>query len=145
MIVTSVNPLVEHGAEVTAAHEKAGPALAIVAAHPQLFAQLSAYPTGAVPPDLAARAVAEVGQADLATVTAAAPELAVLKEHGPEVVAAAAAAPGQWQIWWWVCLAGQLVFLPFIFVMTGRWSPRRAREDAEAHRLAVERELARLS
>jgi MFS family permease len=145
MVVTSVNPLVEHGAEVTAAHEKAGPALAIVAAHPQLFAQLSAYPTGAVPPDLAARAVAEVGQADLATVTAAAPELAVLKEHGPEVVAAAAAAPGQWQIWWWVCLGGQLVFLPFIFVMTGRWSPRRAREDAEAHRLAVERELARLS
>ena len=59
--------------------------------------------------------------------------------------AAAAAAPRQWQTWWWVCLAGQLVFLPFIFVMTGRWSPRRAREDAEAHRLAVERELARLT
>ncbi len=145
MIVTSVNPLVEHGAEVTAAHEKAGPALAIVAAHPELFAQLSAHPAGAVPPDLAARAVAEVGQADLATVTAAAPELAVLKEHGPEVVAAAAAAPQQWQTWWWVCLGGQLVFLPFIFVMTGRWSPRRAREDADAHRLAVERELARLT
>jgi hypothetical protein len=28
--------------------------------------------------------------------------------------------------------------------MTGRWSPRRAREDAEAHQRAIEKELAAL-
>jgi hypothetical protein len=28
--------------------------------------------------------------------------------------------------------------------MTGRWSPRRAREDEAAHQRLVERELARL-
>ena len=52
--------------------------------------------------------------------------------------------PHQWQHWWWVCVAGQLVFLPFIFVMAGRWSPRKAREDERAHEEMVQRELAAL-
>ena len=52
--------------------------------------------------------------------------------------------PKQWRTWWWIALAGQIIFLPFVFTMRGRWSPRRAREDAEAHALAVERELATL-
>ncbi|MEV6865375.1 hypothetical protein AB0M44_30765 [Streptosporangium subroseum] len=67
-----------------------------------------------------------------------------LVEHGAEVQKAAQEGPGQWQTWWWVCLGGQVVFLPFIFAMAGRWSPRRAREDAEEHQRAVERELAAL-
>jgi hypothetical protein len=29
--------------------------------------------------------------------------------------------------------------------MAGRWSPKKAREDAEAHQLAVDRELAALA
>ncbi|NYD52396.1 hypothetical protein BJY14_008379 [Actinomadura luteofluorescens] len=53
--------------------------------------------------------------------------------------------PGQWRTWWYVCLGGQIVFLPFIFVMSGRWSPWRAREDAEAHRRAADEELAALA
>ena len=40
---------------------------------------------------------------------------------------AAANAPGQWKAWWWVCVGGMVLFLPFIFVMTGRWSPRKAK------------------
>ena len=52
--------------------------------------------------------------------------------------------PGQWQTWWWVCIAGQILFLPFIFVMAGRWSPRKAREDERAHEEMVQRELAAL-
>jgi MFS transporter, ACS family, D-galactonate transporter len=71
-------------------------------------------------------------------------DLAFLAENGAEVAAAAEDNPGQWQTWWWVCVAGQVVFLPFVFLMTGRWSPRRAREDARAHAESVQRELATL-
>ncbi len=49
---------------------------------------------------------------------------------------------GQWEIWWWVCLAGILVFIPTIFLATGYWSPARARretkEKIQAEGLAVE-------
>jgi MFS transporter, ACS family, D-galactonate transporter len=45
-----------------------------------------------------------------------------------------------------VCVAGQLLlFLPFVFVMTGRWSPRRARQDEQKHEEMVQRELAALT
>ncbi len=64
-----------------------------------------------------------------------------LTAHGASVQQAAANAPGQWKIWWWVCVGGEILFLPFIFVMTGRWSPRKAKEDADAHEAAVRREL----
>ena len=107
--------LVEHGPRVQA----------IVAAHPALQSA-----------DPAARkqAAAEVPAADLAYLSA----------HGADVAKAHTDNPRQWQTWWWICFAGQLVFIPFVFLMTGRWSPRRAREDEAAHEQLVERELARL-
>ncbi|WP_448639505.1 MFS transporter [Geodermatophilus sp. URMC 63] len=71
-------------------------------------------------------------------------DLAYLAEHGEEVAAAAEENPHQWQTWWWVCVAGQVLFLPFVFVMAGRWSPRRARQDEQAHEEMVARELAAL-
>jgi ACS family D-galactonate transporter-like MFS transporter len=67
-----------------------------------------------------------------------------LAANGQEVADAAEDNPGQWQIWWWVCIAGQIVFLPFVFVMAGRWSPRRARQDEQEHEENVQRELAAL-
>jgi len=67
-----------------------------------------------------------------------------LAEHGQDVLNASNAAPNQWKTWWWVCVGGEVLFLPFILLMTGRWSPRKAREDADAHQLAVERELSAL-
>ncbi|WP_228389069.1 MFS transporter [Cumulibacter manganitolerans] len=67
-----------------------------------------------------------------------------LTKHGPEVQKAAADSPGQWQTWWWVTFAGQLLFLPFIFLLRGRWSPKKARQDAEAHERLVAEEMARL-
>ncbi|WEH13090.1 MFS transporter [Streptomyces sp. VNUA24] len=74
--------------------------------------------------------------------TAFTPEqLATLRADGKAVARAAQESPGQWQTWWWVCAAGQLVFLPFVFLMAGRWSPRRAREDEQAHEEMVRREL----
>ena len=49
--------------------------------------------------------------------------------------------PKQWQHWWWVCFAAQIVFLPFVFLLTGRWSARRARKDEEDHEEMIAREM----
>jgi MFS family permease len=145
VLVTSVTPLVEHGAEVAAAQKQAAPALAIVGAHPQLFAELGKYTPTTTPPALAAQAVKEVGAADLAVVQKAQPQLKVLNEYGPKVQKAVKDGPGEWRTWWWICVGGQVLFLPFVFVMAGRWSPKKAREDARAHQDAVDRELAALT
>ncbi|WP_328461893.1 MFS transporter [Streptomyces sp. NBC_00448] len=145
VLVTSVTPLVDHGTQVTAASQAAGPALAIVKQHPQLFAELGKYPPGKAPAALTAQAVQQVGPDGLAVVAKAQPQLAVLDSYGAKVQKASADGPGQWRDWWWICVGGQVLFVPFVFVMAGRWSPKRAREDAEAHERAVERELASLS
>jgi MFS family permease len=71
-------------------------------------------------------------------------DLAYLSEHGEEVAAAQEDNPQQWQRWWWVCVAGQVLFLPFVFVLSGRWSPRRARQDELEHERRVQEELAAL-
>jgi hypothetical protein len=71
-------------------------------------------------------------------------DLDYLAEHGPDVAKAAEDNPHQWQTWWWVCVAGQLLFLPFVFVLTGRWSPRRAKQDEIEHEQRVQQELAAL-
>ncbi|MFF3514523.1 MFS transporter [Streptomyces sp. NPDC002573] len=145
VVVTSATPLVEHGAEVKAASVQAAPALSVIDAHPRLFAELDAYPPTAVPPALTAQAVREVGADDLATVRKAQPQLALLKRYGSQVKSASAEGPEQWRTWWLICAAGQMLFLPFVFVMAGRWSPRRARDEAVEHQRAVDRELAALA
>jgi MFS transporter, ACS family, D-galactonate transporter len=71
--------------------------------------------------------------------------LTYLSKEAPGVQKAQGDAPTQWQRWWWICFAGQIVFLPFIWLLKGRWSPAKAREDAEAHAEAVQRELAALN
>src|SRR5580658_219117 len=60
------------------------------------------------------------------------------------IKAAAAAAPGEWQNWYWICEVGILVFLATIFLMRGRWSPAAALADETAHDALVARELAEL-
>ncbi|KAA0021606.1 MFS transporter [Antrihabitans cavernicola] len=67
-----------------------------------------------------------------------------LKTYGADVQQAQKDNPGQWQNWWWACFVGQILFIPFIFIMSGRWSPKKAREDAEAHAAKVRDELAKL-
>jgi len=68
-----------------------------------------------------------------------------LQKQAPIVAKAAKDAPKQWQRWWWICFAGQIVFLPFVWLLAGRWSPAKARADAQAHDEAVSRELAAMS
>jgi MFS family permease len=71
-------------------------------------------------------------------------DLAYLSENAGEVMKAQYDNPRQWQRWWWLCVAGQVLFLPFIFIMAGRWSPRRAKQDADEHERRIEAELAAL-
>jgi ACS family D-galactonate transporter-like MFS transporter len=71
-------------------------------------------------------------------------DLEYLSENGPEVAQAAEDNPHQWQTWWWVTVAGQVLFLPFVFVLSGRWSPRRAKQDEDEHEQRVAEELAAL-
>ncbi|HEU5428763.1 MAG TPA: MFS transporter [Actinocrinis sp.] len=144
IVVSSATPLVDHGAQVAAAQAQAGPALAIVQQHPKLFAQLQQYPPNQIPPALQAQAVQEVGIPNLLAVQKAAPQLAILSQYGPAVQQAAAQNPKDWQTWWWVCLGGEAVFIPAIFLMAGRWSPRKAREDVAAHEQQISEQLAQL-
>ncbi|MET8873037.1 MFS transporter [Nocardia sp. NPDC004604] len=67
---------------------------------------------------------------------------AYLAAHATEVQQAAKDSPGQWKRWWWICLIAQVVFLPFVFLMSGHWSPKQAAAEAKAHDERVERELA---
>ncbi|HEV2635350.1 MAG TPA: MFS transporter [Actinocrinis sp.] len=98
-------------------------------------------------------ALGQVPAASLATVSQYGPNLkdpkvvaslTYLSSEAPKVQAAQKDSPGQWQRWWWICFAAQILFLPFIWLMAGRWSPAKARADARAHDEAVSRELANL-
>ena len=85
------------------------------------------------------------GCIQLTTPAHPADDLAFLAAHGSDVTKAQKDNPQQWQHWWWVCLAAQALFIPFIFVMAGRWSPRKARQDEHEHEQLVARELAALT
>jgi MFS family permease len=71
--------------------------------------------------------------------------LKTLQQQAPAVKKAAAAAPGQWQRYFWIAVGGQVLFIPLIFVMAGLWDPRKARRQALDHQAKVTAELARLT
>ena len=73
------------------------------------------------------------------------PNLASLLVAEQKLVPAQKTAPGEWQRWWGVCLAGQFVFAVLVFFMRGRWSPRAARRDLAEHDQIVTDELAKLA
>jgi MFS family permease len=149
-VVSSMTPVVTYGtqfATIEAAYPQQLATLAVI--DPVTQAALKANPANTA---AAATAVGEIAKAFSVTPAVATSRLLAiskvpaadqvfLAEHGTAVVNAASAAPGQWKDWWWVCVGGEIVFLPFIFLMAGRWSPRRAREDAEEHDQLVQREL----
>ena len=152
-VVSSTTPLVQYGAigQKAQAIIKSDPNVSIVLAHPAIFTELAKYPKNAIPPALLSKAVAEVGIKDL-TAVASDPkitsEVGFLQAHAKElaqVQTAAKVTPGQWQNWYWVCVGGELVFLPLVLVMAGRWSPSKAREDLEEHERLVAAEMAKLA
>jgi MFS family permease len=72
-------------------------------------------------------------------------DLTYLVTHGPKIQKAAKASPRQWRHWWWVCVAGEVVFIPLIALMAGRWNPKKARADEAEHERMVDAELAKLA
>jgi MFS family permease len=152
-VVSSMTPLVTYGNQVAALSAKYAPELATSAAiDPATKAAINANPADQA---ALAKAVGEIARAEKVSPTVAAARLraaasvpkadqAFLQAHGPQVVSASKAAAGQWRNWWWVAVGGEAVFIPLIFLMTGRWDPRRARQDAAAHEQRVQEELASL-
>jgi MFS family permease len=153
VVVPATSTLVDSGPRVSA----------IVAAYPQqvqvlqtvdpaTLATLKADPASR---PAAAKAVSEISArlaispaqaaARLKSVSAVPPaDLAYLSANAAKVAQAAKDNPGQWQRWWWICFLSQLVFIPFVFVMAGHWSPRKARAEEQEHERMVQRELALL-
>jgi MFS family permease len=71
-------------------------------------------------------------------------DLKYLQANAKDVLQAAKDSPKQWQHYFWIAVGGEIVFIPLIFLLAGFWSPRRAREEEQAHEAMVERELAKL-
>jgi MFS family permease len=152
-VVGSMTPLVTYGAQVSTLSVKYAPELTTLKAiDPKTLAALSANPANTA---AATTAIGEIAKAFSVSPTVAIgrltalstvpkTDLVYLNEHATAVITASAAAPGQWKNWWWICVGGEALFIPFILLMTGRWSPRRARQDAEEHEQKVQQELAGL-
>lgn len=74
-------------------------------------------------------------------------QLAYLSAHQTQLdnlLAGVARSPKQWQHWFWVCLAGMLLFIPTIWLGRGRWSPKMAKRDEAKHQADVAEELRQL-
>jgi MFS family permease len=108
--------------------QKNASVLAFAAANPTLVANATKYST-------------QLGQ--LAAIPK--PAVAYLTAHGAAVQAASAKSPSQWKDWYWVCFGGTIVFLGCIPLLRGRWSPKKARDDEQAHEAMVREEMAKLN
>jgi len=71
--------------------------------------------------------------------------LASLLVAEQKLVPAKAASAGEWKRWWLVCIGGQVIFLGLVFTMRGRWSPRAAKRDFEAHERFISEELSKIA
>ncbi|MHB8438151.1 MAG: MFS transporter [Acidimicrobiales bacterium] len=150
-VISSMTPLVTYGAQVSALAHKY-PALIEVGTYvdPATQQALSAgnlAPLGKALSELESGMHVSSSQAlNLLLQAKAAPASAkaFLSAHGPAVANALKKTPSQWKDWWYVCLGGEIVFLPFILLMVGRWSPRAAKRDADDHERLVAEEMGRL-
>ncbi len=153
LVVTTMTPIVEHGTQVKTLAAQYAPELATVSViDPQTLAKLNANPAN---PAAIASAVGEISRQAHVTPAVALTrliavsrvpkaDLAYLVTYGPQVEKAVAAAPGEWQRWWWVCFGCEALLIPTVFLMKGRWNPKAAREDDKEHEAMVEEELAKL-
>ena len=139
-VITTMNPLVQYGPQVQALATKY-PAVTLPA---PLLAGLAQNPT----PQRLAEAHQLLGPnylTELIALKNAPPaDLAFLQAHGAQVAKAAADNPGKWKNWYWICFGSMIFFLLTVPMMRGRWSPKQAKADEEAHEAMVQAELAKL-
>jgi MFS family permease len=141
-VINTTTPLVTYGSQVKA----------LVATYPAAtlppatLATLQKDPTNAA---ALAQAHAQLGPnfvKDLLSLAGApASDKAFLAAHGPAVSKAAAHTGDQWKTWYWICFGGVIFFLGTVPLVRGRWSPKKAKEDEQAHEAMVQAELAKLS
>jgi MFS family permease len=152
-VVTSMTPIVEHGAQVQTLATKYSPQLTTAAAiDPATLASLNATPP---PGSAVAKAVGEIAAAEHVSPAVATQRLvslgqvpksdmAYLMAYGPSVQQAKNVAPQEWQRWWWICFGAQALLIPSVFLLRGRWKPSKARADEEAHEAMIQEEMASL-
>lgn len=152
-VVTSMTPLIDHGAQVQAIAGRYPAQVATMGViDSATLAQLHANPA-----DQAAigKAVSEISsklgvtqgialQRLVAVSQVPRADLTYLAEHGTAVQKAQAAAPTEWQRWWWACVGAAALMVPTVFLLKGRWNPRAARRDEREYERMVEVELAKL-
>jgi hypothetical protein len=172
-VITSVNPIVDnlpvaetviHGQSIQNFVAEHPHTIAFATQHTALLAILAKDPAAAAAvgkdPSAANIAAAEKafglkGLTELAKyktqltnlVEPYIPQLTYISAHEgalQQLEKGSAQAPHQWQHWFFVDLAGMVVFIPLIWLTKGRWRPSSARRDAEEHEAAVAEELARL-
>ena len=173
LVITSVNPIVDnlpvadtviHGQSISDFVAENPAVIAFASTHSALLTLLAKDPAAAAAvaadPSAANIAAAEKafgaqGLGELAKyktqlskyVQPYSAQLAYIQSHQTELKelqAGSAKASSQWQHWFYVDLAGIIVFVPTIWLAKGRWRPSAARRDAEEHSAAVAEELARL-
>ncbi len=150
VIVHSVTPLVTYGTQVQAYVAQYPKEIAIAQANPALFAKLATYPPGnsaAIPLSLKLQLVKAAGSVTEAQKFAdpkVSKALTYLQAHAGAVQNAAKDSPGQWKTWYWICVGGIVFFLGCIPLLRGRWSPKAARVDEEAHEAMVAQEMQHL-
>lgn len=153
IVVSSMTPLVNYGAQVQNLSTQYQPELATAAViQPGTLGALSANAADTAAQTAAVGQISTglgVGPAEavqrLTALGKVPPSaLAFLRDHASTVQQAAATSPGQWRTWYWVCFGATLFFVLCIPLLRGRWSPKAARADAEAHEHSVQGELAAL-
>ncbi|MGH9046827.1 MAG: MFS transporter, partial [Acidimicrobiales bacterium] len=129
-VVTSVSPVVDYGPRLLAIQTKYAAGVATLRqVDSATLAKLRANPsdTAAI-----AQALKEVEAKSRVTAKVAVEKLlqarkipsadrAYLLAHGHQVLNARKSAPNQWEHWWFVCVGGQVLFLPTVLLLTGRW------------------------
>ncbi len=115
---------------------------------PEAFGQLI-QPT--TPADLAyvsTTAPKALGAKEFAALSAPTPELSkgleTLAAEGPTVQAAVADSPDEWKKYFLIGVAGELVFIPLVFLMAGFWDPRKAKRAEREHEAMIAGEMERL-
>jgi ACS family D-galactonate transporter-like MFS transporter len=115
---------------------------------PQAFAELIKPTTAADLAYVSTTAPRALGAANFAALSAPTPALsralATLSADGPAVASAAARSPKQWRSYFFVGVAGEVVFIPLIFLMAGFWNPRKARRAEQEHEAMVAAEMEKL-
>ncbi len=159
IVVSSTNKIVDNQAaqvyvpKALAIESKYGKLIAIVQKDPSLFNKLGSYSNPSqIPPSLLSAGIKAAGGGltgvgNLVAISKIKPQLQFLQEHQAALLAlqqGSQQAPNQWRNWFWVCFGGVILFIPFIFLMKGRWSPAAAKRDAEEHQKNVVAELTKL-